>query len=112
MNVYDLANNLASEMKKSQEFIKVQEAKKALDTDKEATKMVKDFNAQRRELEMQQLSGKEPNKEKLEKVQNLYNLLAANSIAIEYVQAEMRFQMMLNDVSKAIGEVVKEAIGE
>lgn len=112
MNVYDLANNLASEMKKSQEFIKVQEAKKALDTDKEAAKMVKDFNAQRRELEMQQLSGKEPSKEKLEKVQNLYNLLAANSIAVEYVQAEMRFQMMLNDVSKAIGEVVKEAIGE
>lgn len=112
MNVYDLANNLATEMKKSQEFIKVQEAKKALDVDKAASEMVKDFNNQRRELEMEQLSGKEPNKEKIEKVQNLYNVLAVNTVAAEYVQAEMRFQMMLNDVSKVIGDVVKEAVGE
>ena len=112
MNVYDLANNLASEMKKSQEFIKVQEAKKALDTNKDAAEMVKDFNSQRRAIEMAQLAGKEAKKEDIEKVQNLYNLLALNNVAAEYVQAEMRFQMMLNDVSKAIGDVVKEALGE
>lgn len=112
MNVYDVSNELVKAMRESHEFKKIVEAKKTLSTDASATEMVKNFNEQRRELEMAQMMGKEPDKEKMEKVQKLYEVLSLNKTAAEYLQAEIRFQMMLNDISKNIGEVVKEAVGE
>ncbi|MEG0798205.1 MAG: YlbF family regulator [Acidaminococcaceae bacterium] len=112
MNVYDVANDLAKAMRESQEFKRMAEVKTTLAADKSAEELVKDFNAQRRELEMAQLTGQEPDKTKIEKVQKLYEVLSLNKTAVEYIQAEMRFQMLLNDISKTIGDVVKEAVGE
>ena len=63
-------------------------------------------------MEIEQFSGKSPDKEKMEKVQKLYELLTLNSVANDYVQAYIRFQLMINDISKTIGEVVKEVAGE
>ena len=35
-----------------------------------------------------------------------------NTVAMEYLHAFMRFQMMMGDISKSIGDVVKEVAGE
>ena len=48
----------------------------------------------------------------MEKVQKLYEVLSLNSVANDYVQAYIRFQLMINDISKTIGDVVKEVVGE
>ena len=48
----------------------------------------------------------------MEKVQKLYEVLSLNGNASEYVQSYIRFQLMLSDVSKTIGDVVKEVAGE
>ena len=112
MNVYDAANELGKAMRESQEYKRLSEAKKKLAADASAESMVKDFMKQKQELEIEQFSGKSPDKEKMEKVQKLYELLTLNSVANDYVQAYIRFQLMINDISKTIGEVVKEVAGE
>ena len=48
----------------------------------------------------------------MEKVQKLYEVLSLNSAANDYVQAYIRFQLMINDISKTISDVVKEVVGE
>lgn len=112
MNVYDVANELAKAMRESQEFKRLSEAKKRLSEDSAAEAMVNDFMKQKQELEMAQFAGKTPEKEKMEKVQKLYEVLSLNSAANDYVQSYIRFQMMINDISKSIGDVVKEVVGE
>ena len=50
--------------------------------------------------------------EKNEKLQKLTGILGLNTVAMEYLHAFMRFQMMMGDISKSIGDVVKEVAGE
>ena len=47
--------------------------------------------------------------DKLEKLQGILNL---NSDAMQYLNALIRFQMMLMDVTNTIQDVVKEAMGD
>ena len=112
MNVYDAANDLGRAMRESQEYKRLAEAKKKLSADASAESMVKDFMQQKQELEIEQFSGKTPDKDKMEKVQKLYEVLSLNSAANDYVQAYIRFQLMINDISKTISDVVKEVVGE
>ena len=56
--------------------------------------------------------GQEVPEEKNEKLQKLTGILGLNTVAMEYLHAFMRFQMMMGDISKSIGDVVKEVAGE
>ena len=112
MNVYDAANERGKAMRASQEYKRLAEAKARLAEDAAAEAMVKDFMKQKQEVEIDQLSGRTPDKDKMEKVQKLYEVLSLNGNASEYVQSYIRFQLMLSDVSKTIGDVVKEVAGE
>ena len=42
--------------------------------------------------------------EDINNIQQLYGILMRDPLAGEYLQAEMRFSMMMNDVYKIIGE--------
>ena len=89
MNVYDCANELAKAMRESQEYKKLKEAKAALEQDPKGKEMAEEFLKLSQEIE-----------------------LAKYQVAMEYLHAFMRFQMMMGDISKSIGDVVKEVAGE
>lgn len=112
MNVYDCANELAKAMRDSHEFKKLQEAKATLEKDADAKKMVDEFLQLNQEAEITKYQGQEVSKETSEKIQKLYGVLALNSGAMEYLNAFMRFQMMMADISKAINDVVKDVVGD
>ena len=111
MNVYDNANDLAKAIKSSHEYKKLLEAKQGLSGDKDAGKMVKDFLDKQTQLQIEAMSGKQPDAAKTEQLQKLYELLNMNGKARDYIQAFMRFQMMMEDISKTIGEAVKDVSG-
>jgi cell fate (sporulation/competence/biofilm development) regulator YlbF (YheA/YmcA/DUF963 family) len=110
MNVYDEMNSLCKAMKESREFSMMKEARIKLATDKTAEPLVKDFLKQKQDLEILQYSGKQPEKADIEKVQKLYEVLQLNPVAAEYLQTYIRFQMMVGDISKSIGDTIKEAV--
>ena len=112
MNVYDCANELAKAMRESHEFKKMQEARLVLDKDADAKKMVNEFLQLSQEVEIAKYQKQDVPAEKTEKLQKLYGVLALNSGAMEYLNAFMRFNMMMQDISKAIEGPVKEAVGE
>ena len=45
------------------------------------------------------------------KLQNLYTELYQNEIAKNYLEAEMRFSVMVTDINKIISEAIKDVIG-
>lgn len=63
------------------------------------------------EIELAKYQGQEVPEEKM-KTAKLTGILGLNTVAMEYLHAFMRFQMMMGDISKSIGDVVKEVTGE
>ena len=112
MNVYDNANELAKAMRESHEFKKLKEAAAVLAKDADAKKMVNDYLQTAQEVEFAKHQGKEPDKVAVEKFEQLQKLLSLNADAMQYLNAFMRFQMMLMDVTNSIQDVVKEAMGD
>ncbi len=110
MNVYDEMNKLCEALRDTHEFKKIQEAKGKLKTDKDAENMVKDFLKQKSEIELVQYQGKKPDDEQVKKMQKLYEVLQLNPVASEYLQNYIRFQMMIGDLSKTLGDTIKEAV--
>ncbi len=112
MNVYDCANELSRAMRDSHEYKKLKEAAEALKKTSEGKQMVDEFLQLNQEAELTKYQGKEVPQELTEKIQKLYGVLSLNREAMEYLNAFMRFQMMLTDITKSIQDVVKEVVGD
>mgnify|MGYP003042831991 FL=1 len=69
-------------------------------------KMMEDFHSKQLELQTKQMMGQEVTSEMMQSVQDLYQIIAKDPVAAEYLQAEMRFSVMMQDVYKILGEVV------
>lgn len=112
MNVYDCANELAKAIKESHELQKLQEAKVVLDKDADAKKMVEDFLKASQEVELARMAGKTPDVAKEDQLKQLYTVLSLNSDAQNYLNALMRFQMMMGDITKTISDPVERVMGK
>ncbi len=110
MNVYDEMNKLCQGIKETHEYKMLAEAKPKLAADKSADDMVKDFLKQKQEIEIAQYQGQKPDDAKVKKMQDLYNVLQLNPVASNYLQAYIRFQMMITDLFKTLGDTIKEVL--
>ena len=108
MNVYDCANDLAKALRESREFIVLKEEKAKLAGDKTSEDLVNDFLKLSQEIEILKYQKQEVPADKTEQLNKLTGVLNLNPAAIAYLNAFMRFQMMMQDVSKSITDVVKE----
>ena len=57
------------------------------------------------------MQGKEQDKEKAEKMQKIYMELIQNETTKKYFDAELKFNVLLSDVNKIIGEAVQDVLG-
>lgn len=112
MNVYEDAHNLARSIKASEEFKQYDALKKKVEADPELDKMVKDFQKKQFDFQAKQLMGDKMNPEVAAQLQELYKIIATNPLAAEFLQAEMRFNLMINDVYKILGDVIGIGIGQ
>ena len=85
MNVYDTANRLAQEIKSSEEYVNFKAAKEAIKLNQ---------NLQN----------------KIKKVQDLYAELIEEPEAKKYFEAETKFNILVADVNKIIGEAIREVM--
>lgn len=107
MNVYDEAHNLARALKESEEYKQYVDLKATASQNEELTAMLNDFQSKQFELQAKQMMGGELGPEMMEQIQSLYQILMKDPLAAQYVQAEMRFSMLVNEVYGILGEVIK-----
>jgi len=110
MNAYDKGNELARALKESDEFQSLGRARRELETDAGARDMVKDFLRKQMEMQLEVMSGKADAKAKQESLQKLGELLSLNSRARDYISAYFRFQQVMQDIYKMIGNAVGEGL--
>lgn len=107
MNIHDAAHQLARAIKESEEYQQYGELKATVSQNEELTAMLNDFQAQQFQLQAKQMAGEELGPEMTEQIQSLYQILTRDPLAAQYVQAEMRFSMLVHDVYQILGEVIK-----
>jgi len=110
MNVYDTVNKLAQEIKDSEEFKKYKSYKELVRANKEVSEMINKFEALRYEIQISAMQGLEVNKDKEKELQDIYAELLSKENVKEYFEAEFKFNILLADVNKIIGDSVKEVL--
>ena len=98
MNIYDTANNLAREIRESDVFKKLKNAKDMIYSDPEKKDLVEEFDRLKVEvqlMEIKQQNHEEVNQEdKRVKLAKLYNTLIANKDIKEYFDLQVQFNQM------------------
>lgn len=106
MNVYDAARNLANAIKESEEYKQYNEIKEAVSSNEDLSGMLNDFQAKQFEIQAKQMMGEEIGEEMMEQIQSLYGIMMQDPTAAQYLQSEIRFSLMMNDIYKILGEVI------
>ena len=110
MNIYDTANRLASEIKQSEEYVNYKMAKQALNLNTELKKRMSEFEKMRYETQMIQLQTGKEDTEKVEKVKKLFEELIQEEEAKKFFDAETKFNIVIADVNKIIGEAIRDVM--
>ncbi len=108
MNPYDAAHALAKALRESNEFKEIKEAQVNLKADRSALNMLTDFRKRQFDLQKQQLSGLEVADQQKEKIEKLFEVISLNTLVKNFMQAEYRVAVLLQDIQKAIGEATNE----
>ncbi|HHY04706.1 MAG TPA: hypothetical protein GX534_05935 [Thermoanaerobacterales bacterium] len=109
MNVYDIAHQLARALCATPEYKEFKKNVENLQKDSSAKEMLSDFRSRQLEIQALKLSGK-PIDEELKKLENLYNIISCNTLLKSYLEAEMRFATIFEDVQKIIGDAIEPKI--
>lgn len=108
MNVYDTANKLAQEIKQSEEYATYKMAKEAINLNIELKNKIDEFEKARYEAQIVALQTGKDDENKMRHVQELYGELIQNQEASKYFDTEMKFNILIADVNKIIGQVVQD----
>ena len=110
MTVYDTTHELARQIKNSREYIEYKEMKDLINSKPELKKKVDEFEKLRYNTQVLTMQGEKNNEEKVKKLQEMYSILVADSDIKKYFDMEVRFNVMLADINKIIGEAVKDVL--
>lgn len=110
MKVYDKANELAKDLQESEEYITYKKIKEEVYANAELKDKIKEFDKIKYEAQVLAIQGEKQNEEKIKKLQELYEILMKEPKVKQYFDAEVRFNVLLADVNKIIGESVKEVL--
>ena len=109
-NVYDFANKLAYEIKQSKEYNEYKLARKKINENPELKEKINEFEKIRYEAQVLSIKAREEDKEKIKKLQELYDILVKNNEIKEYFELEVKFNVMIADVNKIIAESIKDVL--
>ena len=110
MNVYDTANRLAQEIKQSEEYVNYKMAKQTLNLNTALKGKMKEFEKARYELQIGMMQTRKTDEEKNKQVQNMYAELIQNEEAKRFFEVETKFNILIADINKIIGEAIKDVI--
>lgn len=110
MNVYDTTNRLAQEIKQSEEYVNYKMAKQTLNLNSELKGKMQEFEKARYELQIEMMQTGKNNEEKSKQVQDMYAKLVENEEAKRFFEAETKFNVLIADVNKIIGEAIRDVI--
>ncbi len=108
MDPYNKVNELVAAIKGSNQVKDYLKIKSEVYQDDKCKEMIKEFRDKQAEVQSLLMMGQEAEKEKMEKLQSLYQILVSNPQVKDFFDKEVQFDEMLSEIYKTIGEGVKE----
>ena len=106
-NPYDKARELSIAIRESQEYIDYMAAKDRASQNQDLVAALNDYQEKQFELQKQTMLGGEITQDVMQQMQNLYEILARDPAAAAYLQAQIRYAMMVNEIYQVLGDVIK-----
>ena len=110
MEVYDKTHELARAIKESVEYKEYKEVKKIVYDDLKLKDKVDEFEKIRYEEQLLAIQGEEQDAEKMQKLQELYEILVKEPEVKNFFDKQVKFNVMIADVNKIIGEAIKDVL--
>lgn len=110
MQIYDTANRLAQEIKQSEEYVNYKMAKQALNLNSTLKEKMLQFEQKRYETQIMAMQTGKQDEEKMKEMQNLYAELVEIDEAKKFFEAETKFNIMIADINKIIGEAIRDVM--
>ena len=110
MQVYDTANRLAQELKQSEEYLNYKKAKETLNLRPELKNKIEEFEKARYDAQVTAMQTGKDDEEKTKKMQQLYIELIENDDAKKFFDSETKFNIILADINKIIGDAVMDVL--
>lgn len=104
MFVYDKAYDLAKEIQESVDYKEYARLKKIVTADEKTKGLLNDYKKLQVEAQASYLTGNEPSEETMDKLKKLGEVLQFNPEVSDFFAAEYKFQTMISDVYKIIGD--------
>ncbi|MDO4387213.1 MAG: YlbF family regulator [Clostridia bacterium] len=105
MNILDETYALARHLKETEEYQEYIRLKEVAYEDATNQTLLNEYKRLQFRLQSLTASGEQPSNEDIEKLTRIASLLQLNEDARNYLLAELRFQRILADVYKILGEV-------
>ncbi|KMJ57937.1 hypothetical protein AB685_13990 [Bacillus sp. LL01] len=107
-NVYDVAYNLETAVKESDEFKNLQSLYKEVFADETTKRMFENFRNIQLELQQKQMSGQEITQEEVEQAQKTVAVVQQNESIAKLMEAEQQMSMMVSELNKIIMKPLEE----
>ena len=106
MNIYDKFNELAAELKVNPDVVAFREAVLKIQADETKSKMLDDFRKIQIAAYTESVENGKVTDDTTEKMQTFASIIKANPDINEYLQAEVRFSILFEDMMKIINDAV------
>ncbi len=107
MNVYEEAHNLYRAIKESEEYKQYKAASEKIKENEEVDKMLKDFMEKQLKIQAKQALGEEVPDDMMKTIQELSTIVMSDPAAAEYMQCQVRFMIMFQDVQNILAETLE-----
>ncbi len=108
VNVYDTANKLAKEIKETPEFNEYKRAREKVMGNPELKTRIVEFEKLRYDVQVLSMEKGEESPEKMQKLQEMYDILVKDAEVKSYFDLEVKFNVMIADINKIIAEGMEE----
>jgi cell fate (sporulation/competence/biofilm development) regulator YlbF (YheA/YmcA/DUF963 family) len=105
--VYDKANELAAAIRESDEYRRFVDVRARASQNAELAAVLNDFHEKQFDIQKKTLLGEDAGAELQQQMQMVGQILMKDPLAAEYLQAELSFTKIVNDVYTVLADVVK-----
>lgn len=108
VNIYDTANQLEQDLRKTEEFNQLDAAFKAVKENEEANTVFNEFREVQQMIQQKQMSGQEITEDEAQQAQGVSNKIGENTLITDLLEAEKRVGQMIDDINQTVLKPVRE----
>jgi len=108
VNIYDSANQLEQDLRKTDEYQNLNKAFTALQNDPEAKQLYEEFRQIQQTLQQKQQSGQEITEEESQQAQEISTKVGENEILANLIESEKQLSEVIEEVNKIAMKPVQD----